>query len=205
MTDATSDTREIFRRASTGDSAAFCELVERHEAPLLLFVARHAGYRVGPDCSADDIVQVVLARAWKLLPSIEFRGDRAFYAWLVALARAALQDRAKYLDAKNRGSVRQLDSHSDGTAGGAPEPIAQQTSVSLRLSRREECERLSAALARLPDKYREVVERHVLEARSLSEIAGELGLTKNAVWERLHRAMARLRAILGTKEPSSVP
>ncbi len=204
MTDPTPQNADLFRQAQHGDARAFEALIEPHATPLVLLVSRLAAGRLGPDADADDLLQTVLARAWKLLPEIEFRGDRPLYAWLVALARGALQDRGKYVRAKNRAGSRHLESETDGRRAFA-EPAAPMTSVATSMQRREECERLAHALAGLPPKYRDVIEQHVLEARSLGEIAATLDLTKNAVWERLHRGMARLREDLGAMRPSTVP
>ena len=68
------------------------------------------------------------------------------------------------------------------------------TSVSVRVSHREQCRRVERALDGLGEDARRLIELHLLEARSLSEIAGAVGVTKNAVWERLRRAMDRLRS-----------
>ena len=38
-----------------------------------------------------------------------------------------------------------------------------------------------------------VIERHLLNGATLGDIAEELGITKNAVWERVQRGLAHLR------------
>lgn len=42
----------------------------------------------------------------------------------------------------------------------------------------------------------DVAERHLLVGQSLAEIAQALGVQRNAVWERLHRGLGRVRAAL---------
>jgi RNA polymerase sigma-70 factor (ECF subfamily) len=187
----------LIEQARKGDADAFARLVDPWTMRLTLLI-RHVGGRVlGPDQDDEDLVQVVLARAWSLLPSFRPQGEESFYRWLAALARGAVADRRKYVEAKGRDTVRHLESAIDGPSAPPPTPIELATSISRIASRHEEEERAAAALAALPDHYREVVVPHLLEARSLREIAEGLGVTANAVWERLHRGLALMRAQLG--------
>lgn len=184
---------ELVQLARSGDHEAFARLVDPLSVRLCLLIRRLGNGVLGPDQDAEDLLQVVLARAWNLLPSFEQRGVGSFHGWLVSLARGALSDRRKYLDAKGRGTVRHLES-SAGQATAAPAHLT--TSISRAVSRREQAARAAAALAALPGQYREVVEPHLLEARSLRDIAAGLGITANAAWERLHRGLDVLRSQL---------
>jgi RNA polymerase sigma-70 factor (ECF subfamily) len=56
------------------------------------------------------------------------------------------------------------------------------------------------ALAELPDDYRDVVVAHYHLDLGLQEIAQRFDLTESAVRSRLHRARARLRALLESTE-----
>jgi RNA polymerase sigma factor (sigma-70 family) len=53
----------------------------------------------------------------------------------------------------------------------------------------------------MPERQREVVELHLLQGKSLAEVARLLGVSKNAVWERLQRGLERLREALGDEAP----
>jgi len=182
-----SATGRLFARAAAGDAAAFEALVAPWLAPLEVLVLREGGGALGAEFAAEDAVQDALARAWRLLPEARFAGRRAFYAWLVALARAVLADRRKFRAAERRRGTRALPGE---------ELPAAVTSVARRAMRREEAAMLARALDALPEPQREVVVRHLVEAATLSEIAAALGVTKNAVWERLRRGLAALRARL---------
>lgn len=184
---------ELLRHARAGDAVAFGALVDRVAVRLLGFLRRSAGRSAAPDADEEDLLQTVLAHAWRLLPAFEDRGPESFYRWLVTIARHAIGDRRKYLDAKGRGIVNPI--------GGA-DPVWSQiadslTSVSRQAMRREAWERVAAALDALDEKHSVVVTLHLLEGLSLAEIGATLGITKNAVWERLHHGLAGLRARLG--------
>lgn len=48
----------------------------------------------------------------------------------------------------------------------------------------------------LPDKYRDVIVLRDIEQSAISEIAGELRLTREAVKSRIHRARLMIREYL---------
>jgi RNA polymerase sigma factor (sigma-70 family) len=186
---------DLLDAARRGDADAFARLIEPLTVRLALLIRRVGGHALGADQDDEDLLQVVLTRAWQLLPAFQPQGEGSFHRWLVALARGAVADRRKYVEAKGRGTVRHLESTLQGAARPAL-PRELSSSISRIASHREEGARAAAALAALPDRYREVVETHLLEARSLREIGAQLGLTANAVWERLHRGLALMRTRL---------
>lgn len=181
---------ELLERARGGDGDSFGALVEGLGLRLLLLIQRRGSALLGADLAAEDLLQETLCKAWTLLPEVQLDRPGAFYPWLAALARGLLADRAKYLHAKARGSVRHVESHT-GLA-----VYDSRTSVSRIVARKLEVERALAALAQLSPAQREVVEGHLLDGRSLSELAAELQVSKSAVWDRLQRGMARLQGAL---------
>lgn len=190
------DSADDLSRAQAGDAEAFARILQPWLLRLHACVRRQLGGAARADADAEDLLQVVLMRAWELLPQFVPQGADAFYRWLVALARGAAGDRRKYLGAKGRGLVVHLQTDADGHR--APPPPDPGLTVTRVVVQREELQRLLALLDALPQTQREVVERHLLAAASLSEIAAELGITKNAVWERLQRGLAALRGAMVT-------
>ena len=189
--------QQLLARARAGEAVAFAALVEHVAVRLLAFVQRVGGRALAADADAEDLLQTVLARAWRLLPEYEDRGPEAFYRWLLAITRHALSDRRKYLDAERRGPPE--------PAAGSPELVLAwsqlddpATSIPRRAMRREAIERVTRALAALPPAWREVVERHLLAGETLREISVALGLSRNAVWERVHKGLAALREQIGS-------
>jgi RNA polymerase sigma-70 factor (ECF subfamily) len=182
------DTGLLVTRAAGGDTQAFGELVDPIAMRLLLFIRTRGRRLLGSDCDAEDVLQTVLVTAWRKLGSFEYRGAGSFYGWLVAIARGALGDRIKYLKAKGRGGVGHVESKP------GVEAFDPGTSLTKLIARKDEFERACRVLETLDPGQREVVERHLLEAETLSQIAGALGISKSTAWERLHKGMERLRA-----------
>jgi RNA polymerase sigma-70 factor (ECF subfamily) len=178
-------------RAAAGDAQAFADLLDPLVARLRLFLRFRGRDVLGADCDEDDLLQQALAHAWRLMPELDYRGPAPFYRWLVALAEGVVRDRLKYVRAKGRDAVRHVESNPARL-----EPAAEATSVAGRAARAEAHQRLAAALAALDEPSHALVRRHLLDGATLAELAAELGVTKNAVWERVQRALARLRDVL---------
>lgn len=168
-------------------------LVDEIVVRLTIFI-RRAGYRaVGPDCDVEDVFQVVMARAWQLLPEFVDQGPGSFYRFTVSIARGILANRRAYLEAKGRGAVGHLESRFSG--GGDRLGYDSRTSVASLVARREEIHTLDGALDTLDEDSRRIVELSILEGLSLSEVAATTGLKKSTVWDRLSRAMAELQRV----------
>lgn len=143
------------------------------ELPAL---ARHAAAlvgRAGPD--ADDVVQEVLARAWRSRDTFDAR--RALRPWLRATALRAWIDlrraRALRADVEAR---REPSSASHAHPGSGVEA-------------REELEH---ALAALDAVERDVLVRFHHQGESVREIAAALALAEGTVKSHLHRARRKL-------------
>lgn len=205
MSEPKNEPEDLLERARKGDQNAFSSLVARSTVPLLVFMRKHARGAFAGDCDAEDLLQLVLSRAWIALPEATELTSSTIHRWLVSFCRSALSDRWKYLEAKGRGDVLSMGSVAESSA--ADPPFADDaTSIGSRAALREEVARAEVALAELPDSQREVIERYFLLGESLGEIARALGVRKNAIFERLHRGMSHLRAKLASMNdvPSSV-
>jgi RNA polymerase sigma-70 factor (ECF subfamily) len=195
------DHSALVQRAQQGDGDAFSCLVEPILGRLLAFLRR-----IGPqpataaDADAEDLLQTTLSRVWRLLPRYRDQGPESFYRWLVAIAHHTAGDRRKYLVARRRLRLPEAFRATDSALAAVRDPA---TSIPRAAMHREQCARILAALAAVPEEQRRVVEMHLLEARSLSEIASTLALTKNAVWERLHRGLTSVRQRLEVRDVAS--
>jgi RNA polymerase sigma-70 factor (ECF subfamily) len=131
---------------------------------------------------ADDIVQDAMLRAFRAFDG--FRGDAA-RPWLLAIVRNCHRSA---LEQKKRHAAQPLP-EKDEIAADTPTPEgAAITSGDGR--------RLNAALAALPEEFREVVILRELEDMSYREIADVTGAPIGTVMSRLARGRALLRVEL---------
>jgi RNA polymerase sigma-70 factor (ECF subfamily) len=180
--------RDLLQRASAGDHDALHTLVEELRPHVVKQLQR---YPVSDD-DRLDLVQMTLMQIMRRIGS--FRGDSSFSTWLfrvtaneaLMLMRSQRRHRARIADGVELGDVSLAQHeafvhHEDGES-------------TLVQKRRERA--MSAALAKLPKDYRDVVIAHYHQDLGLHEIAARFSMTESAVRSRLHRARGKLRELL---------
>ena len=175
----------LVARAVAGDAEAFRGLVERHQHRIVALLRRLSGC---PE-QAIDLAQETFLAAHRHLAS--FRQESRFSTWLHAIA--VNQARAA---ARRRRPVASLDAVGTDGRSRLAEPAAPEVSVSAGLEREELARRISRALDRLDDRFREVVVLADMQDASYEEIAATLEIPIGTVRSRLHRGRVELRMIL---------
>lgn len=157
--------------AASGDATAFERLYRTHVNRIHSLVRRMLDADV-----ADDVTQDVFIRAWQKLST--FRGESAFGTWLHKLAVNVTLARRKVV------GTERSRLHADD------EPLERATgrheTIELGLDFEE-------ALARLPEKARQVFVLHDVEGYRHEEIARMLGVVPGTSKSQLHHARMALR------------
>lgn len=155
------------------DRAAFAALF-RHFAPRVKGFLMKSGT---PAAVAEDCAQDVMAVLWQ--KAHLFDPARASVAtWVYTIARNRRIDLARRV----RPDPEELP--------WGPEPEPDQDEA---LIMQQETQRLGAALALLPEKQRELIERAYYGDLSHTEIADETGLPLGTIKSRIRLALDRLR------------
>jgi RNA polymerase sigma-70 factor, ECF subfamily len=131
---------------------------------------------------ADDLVQDTLERALRARGRYLEQGSR--FNWLAVILRNRFRDRYK---ASRR--ARPSDALDEIPMPEVPEPEPWE-----RITPAD----LDAAIAQLPEVFREVCELHA-RGCSYADIANELGISINTFGTRLLRARVKLKAILAAR------
>lgn len=169
--------QQLLVRLRAGDRAAFAQWVQQHQRPLFAVVWRY----VKNDQDAQDVVQAAFVRAWQGLPN--FRADASLRTWLYRIAvNLALNHKR---DARGHATV-EIPEHA---------PSADQHPVE-RMAEGEMHDRLLAAVDKLPQKQRLVVELRVQQALSFREVADVVESTEDSAKANFHHAIKRLRTML---------
>lgn len=166
--------------------------VDRHADALY----RYAHSRLGEPSAAEDAVQEGLLAA---LASIDrFEGSSSERTWLIGIVRHKVLDqirrcrRAAGADAGD--DARAVDSKDDARGDrfvSAPDPGEHA-------SRHEARTQLRRALDRLPPALRQLLLLREVDAVPTATLCEIYGVTPTNLWTMLHRAKARLRALLET-------
>lgn len=167
--------RLFARYRRKGDRRALAELFDR-TAPELWRVATHLARDPG---LVEDAVQGTFLVAIDDAGSWDAR--RPVMPWLLGIltnqVRTLVRRRAQRLEGERLAGATGED------------PVAAAAAAELR-------DGLAAALARVAQPYRAVLEQHLLHGSSPAEIAAAFGVRDGTVRMRLHRGLAQLRRLL---------
>jgi RNA polymerase sigma-70 factor (ECF subfamily) len=170
------DTTEsgLIARLKAGDEAAYEALFRTH-AGAMLAVARRF---FGDTDDAADAVQDAFVSAFRGMAA--FGGTSRLGTWLhrITVNACLMKVRAR----KRRPAVRL-------------EEVPDRCDESV-LGRAELCDRVRAAVERLPEGYRTVIRLRDLDGLDTAAAADRLGTNAAAVKTRLHRARHALKALL---------
>ncbi len=182
--------RELLERFRGGDRDAFTMLYRAHYPAVFRF----ALYMTGDRERAGEVTQD--AFVWLIHHPDGFdpeRGGLAAFLGGVArkFLRRRLQEDRRWLPF-DRDAAARLEQAGGSTAPGA-------------IGETQDAADLWKAVARLPERYREVVVLCDLEEKSCQEAATLLGCAVGTVWSRLNRAHELLfRKLEGKKEKCSI-
>ena len=164
----------IVRIRSDQDRVAFAELFQ-HFAPRVKAFLMRSGADV---TMAEECTQEVMATVWQ--KAHLYDPSRASAAtWIFTIARNRKIDAIRKM---RRPEPEEL------TWGPEEEPDQAET-----LALQQETEALGEALASLPEKQRELIEKAYFGDLSHSEIAAETGLPLGTIKSRIRLALDRLR------------
>ena len=175
---------ELVIAARTGDLDAFAELVERHRVHALRFAYGIAGNE------AEDAVQEGFVKAFRNLGG--FRTEAAFKPWLFTIVANEARNRRRAMSRRAKLDLQVREQPQPTTCPDVEDVVA----------RRDERQRLLDVVARLPDRYREVIALRYFAELSESETAEVLSCPLGTVKSRLSRAAHRLRVELGREAAS---
>jgi len=173
-------TDELVRAAKKGDVEAWNRLDRRYRIALTLFTRGRIPAQARSRFDTEDVMQSALLSAYRELESYEYRGEGSFYSWLTRIIRNRLNSRVRDLKARKRDAgieQRYTESHALGD-----EPASE--SPSELYSTAEEHARVIEAITKLKDEQREVLTRHVIDRRTLTQVALDLGLSPTTAKRR---------------------
>lgn len=160
----------------SAEQARLDEIVWLHEAPLLARARRLCGN----NDDARDLVQDTFERAFRRIDN--FSQGTHLRAWLMTILTNLFVDRVRH------DKVLRFVELMPANHPAEPPPCPPELEVPR--------ETILAAIARLDDDLREVIELHELEGLSYREIGSRIDIPPGTVGTRLVRARARLRVLL---------
>ncbi|MHB8340291.1 MAG: RNA polymerase sigma factor ShbA [Mycobacteriales bacterium] len=175
---------ELHARASTGDPAAVARLLEVMRPALLRYCRARLARVADTASTADDVTQEVCVAVLAALPGYRDQG-RPFSAFVFAIAANKVAD-ALRTASRVPIPVAELPDTPD------PDPGPEEAALRAR-----QAASAQAMLDQLPDQAREILLLRVVAGLSVEEAAAVVGMTPGALRVAQHRALARLRTLLG--------
>jgi RNA polymerase sigma factor (sigma-70 family) len=173
----------LIRKIVGGQLGLFGDLIAPHLTPL----SRIIRATIGDHAEVEDIVQQTALKAFTHLT--QFRFEAGFRTWLIQIG---LNEARQWL--RKYASPRFLElKPSEFSELFIPD---QGHLPLIEYQKRETGAEVSAALAHLPEKYRDVILLRDFEDLSISEVAVRLGLTIPAVKTRHRRARLKVAGFL---------
>ena len=175
----------LMRLVGAGETAAFEELVERHQRLVVGTVAR----MLGNNSDVEDIAQQVFVRVWK--SAKRYVPQAKFTTWLLKITRNLVFNE---LRRRSRHALLPLQPESDESE----RPIKDEGAIApdAALLEQELRGAVEAAIAQLPETQRMAVVLRRYDELSYEEIAEILDQSVPAVKSLLFRARTELRTRL---------
>lgn len=177
--------QELVERAKS-DQEAFGQLFEYCYQPIADYMLR----RVGDVAVAQDLTSVTFIKAWRGLPTYEWRGV-PFLAWLYRIANNEVQNHYRRIKLQ----PASLEELYDET--GYEAPSERQLEKDLMdyqdlLERHKDFKLVQCIIQSLPQKYQEVLALRFFEKMTIKDIALITGKKENTVKSLLKRGTARV-------------
>lgn len=171
-----------------GDPAAYRELVEQHSANVYNVALKLLGDRQ----EAEDVLQETFLSAFEAIG--RFEGRSQLSTWLYRIAYNASLMRLRKRKQMTTFSLDQPQGeHGEGVEKAPPHLVDWSTVPDDQLLTAEARQEMDRAIAELPESLRSTFVLRDIQGLSGAETAEVLGITVQAVKNRLHRARLRLR------------
>lgn len=160
------------------EEARFDAFYREHVRSLRSFIY----YKFGDADQSDDVVQESFIRLWKNCAKVTMETARSFlYKIAINLNTSLKRSEKVQLNYKEQAVKMEFD-------GESPEYV---------LLEKEFMDRLTNAIASLPDKQREVFLMNRVEKKTYKEIAELSGVSVKAIEKSMHKALLKLRDKIG--------
>ena len=170
------DAPALVVRCLQGDRTAFGEIVARHQSMICALA-----YNICGDLGrSEDLAQDTFVTAWRKLA--ELKEPANLKGWLCGIARNLAHNALRQ---QQRTPTAQAELISQDFGGASATPHEQAVT-------KEEAALLWRTLAGIPEAYREPMILFYRESQSTAVVAATLGLSEEAVRQRLSRGRAML-------------
>ena len=185
-------TDELVRRAIIGDGTAFTELWDTNVDALRTYLS--SSLKQLDDFYLDDICSRSFEKAFRQIGSYDPSISK-FFTWLKVIARNTALD---ILESESRSRMVSIEDCDDKSV---VDNIGDDMVSALEIIIEDEGkDKLLSYIDGMPELYREVAKRRLVEGASYKEISEELDLPLNTVRTRIRRAKQLIDKMMSKEE-----
>lgn len=177
---------QLVKSYLAGNDAAMDILVLRHMAGIYNFVFKYVHDR----STAEDVTQDAFLKIWKNIK--KFKSQYKFKTWAYTIAKNTALDQLKRKGfvaiANEQGEPEDL---ALSKALVSEDPLPEELMMKL-----DDAALVSRSLAKLPGKYREILDLYYLKQLNFREISELLRQSINTIKTRHRRAVMQLKKIV---------
>lgn len=176
------------------DRETFGELYDQFYSQIFGYVLKS----VANIETAQDITSEVFFKALKNLGQYQSRDNVPFSSWLYRIAINQINDHLRSKNRKHTVVSLEKVSETDYTISTSSSSVeAEVLQAEEELRRQQDFLTLHESISKLPIKYQEVITLRYFEKKQEKEIARILGKPEGTVKSSLHRALRKLREMMG--------
>lgn len=190
----------LFRRVVEGDDMAIGELLLPHVVYLSDFIAAKFPQLDRGVACVEDVVQETLTDAYRQIRGFDPHGEATLRTWLTTIAERRARDAIRAQQRIKRGGQHRRVEQAVGEESSMYDIVdmlsAPSHTASRSVARHEAVQAVQDAIDELPDHYRQAVQLHMLEGKTLDEVAEIMNRGPRAVQGLIDRAKKKLVAVL---------
>lgn len=189
------DRELVTRFQERNDQGAFDELVRRHSGRAYQIAFGFLNCKE----DAEEVVQDAFVRIYRHLPN--FRGDAEFSTWMYRIVTNLCNNRYRYNKIRGAGKHISIDAPLEGHDSSSDGPLKLELpdkapTPDNEVAYEEMRRRVDAAMAALPESYRQAVLLRNVKQLEYDEIATILNCAVGTVKSRINRGRELLRQAL---------
>lgn len=178
---------ELIRLAMIGDGAAFTELWDTHIDALRIYIRTRI--KNLDDFYVDDICSRSFEKAFRQISTYD-QAKSQFSTWLRTIARNTALDT---LEQESRTQRKYVSIDDNPGQAAALDNLRDEIDTPLEsIIKDEDAEKLEGYIEGLPELYREIARKRLVDGLQYKEIAEELEMELNTVRTRIRRAKAMI-------------
>jgi RNA polymerase sigma-70 factor, ECF subfamily len=184
---------DLLARCRRGDAGAWDELFDHHYAAAGRFI-----FQLGHDLTREDAEEICQETFLSVIKNLEsFHGGSQFQTWLFRIAANKARDyRERQHAAKRGGGQTPLSLQAEDPESGLTiDPPGTAATPDATLMGTEQAELMQAALDKLEQPCREIIELRYFGDLSYEEISHSLDLNPKTVSSRLSKCLDHLEEI----------